>query len=174
VATITLKGVPVHTSGDLPKPGSSAPDFTLTRSDLDDVSLDTYAGKTIIMNIVPSLDTRVCAASTRRFNLEAARTPNIVILAISNDLPFAQKRFCDAEGIDAVETLSQMRNRNFGTAYGIEIMDGPFAGLLARAVVVIGPEGTVEYTELVPEIGREPDYDSALEAAGACAVSTDR
>jgi len=164
MSQITLKGNPVHTSGDLPKVGTAAPDFKLTTGDMTDVSLKTYAGKKKILNIVPSLDTSVCAASAKRFNQEISTRSDLVCLTISNDLPFAQKRFCDAEGVKNVVTLSQLRNRDFGSKYGIEIVDGPFAGLLGRAVVVLDAQDKVVYTQLVPEIAQEPDYAKALQA----------
>ncbi|MFW5684744.1 MAG: thiol peroxidase [Spirochaetota bacterium] len=165
MAEVTLKGTPIHTSGELPEPGSKAPDFELTKGDLSDVSLDDFAGKKKILNIVPSLDTGVCAASTRTFNDEVKKLGDTVVLTISNDLPFAQSRFCEANRIDEVITLSQMRNRDFGHAYGVEITDGPMAGLLARAVIVLDESNAVRYTELVPEIAQEPNYEKAVEAA---------
>jgi thiol peroxidase len=164
MATITLKGNTIHTSGELPQKGQKGPDFALTRGDLGDVSLKDFAGKRKILNIVPSLDTGVCAASARRFNQEAAKLSNVVILSISNDLPFAQKRFCAAEGINEVVPLSELRSRSFGEAYGARIIDGPMAGLLSRAVVVLDENDTVIYTEQVPEIAQEPNYDKALAA----------
>ncbi|KPJ87353.1 MAG: hypothetical protein AMS17_08725 [Spirochaetes bacterium DG_61] len=164
MAKVTLQGNPIHTSGELPSVGSKAPDFRLTKADLSDVSLTDFSGKRKILNIVSSLDTGVCAASARRFNQEVKNLKNTVILTISNDLPFAQDRFCKAESIDNVITLSQLRNREFGKRYGVEIVDGPTAGLLARAVVVLDEGDKVTYTELVPEITQEPDYSSALKA----------
>ena len=165
MATIKLGGNPIHTVGELPKKGDKAPDFKLTRSDLKDVSLEDYAGKKKILNILPSLDTGVCAASTRRFNVEASRLGNTVILTISNDLPFAQKRFCEAEGIKEVVALSELRTRDFGEAYGVRIADGPMAGLMSRAVLVLDENNVVVHAEQVPEIAQEPDYASALAAA---------
>ena len=165
MATITLKGTTIHTSGELPKPGATLPDFRLTKSDLSDVGLAEFKGKTLILNIVPSLDTGVCAASARAFNLKIKDLGGAVVLTISRDLPFAQRRFCEAEGIDAVVTLSELRNRDFGAAYGAMIVDGPMAGLLSRAVVVADPAGRVVYVEQVPEIAQEPDYAAALAAA---------
>lgn len=165
MATITFKGNPIQTIGSLPERGSVAPDFRLTRSDLADVSLSDFAGKVKILNIVPSLDTGVCAASARAFNKAAASLGNVVILTISRDLPFAQKRFCEAEGIDKVITLSELRDREFGKAYGVEMTTGPLAGLLSRAVVVLDRNDRVIYAEQVPEIAQEPDYQSALNAA---------
>lgn len=164
MANVTLKGTPIHTNGDLPAQGSTAADFRLTRADLSDVSLADFAGKKKILNIVPSLDTSVCATSTRRFNDEIKSLGDTVVLTISNDLPFAQKRFCEANSIDEVVTLSQLRDRDFGKTYGVELVDGPMEGLLARAVVVLDADNTVRYTELVPEIAQEPDYDAALRA----------
>jgi len=165
MATITLKGNQIHTSGQLPAVGSKAPDFKLTKGDLSDASLADFAGKVRILNIVPSLDTGVCAASARAFNTKIKSLGGAVVLTISRDLPFAQKRFCETEGIDAVIPLSQLRDNKFGQAYGAEIIDGPLAGLLARAVVIVDAAGTVRYVELVPEIAQEPAYDKALEAA---------
>ncbi|MBI5537583.1 MAG: thiol peroxidase [Deltaproteobacteria bacterium] len=164
MATITLKGNPIHTVGELPKVGSKAPDFLLTRGDLSDVSLKDFAGKRKLLNIVPSLDTGVCAASARRFNLDASKVEGAVLLTISADLPFAQGRFCEAEGIKSVVPLSELRARKFGEDYGVRIVDGPLAGLLSRAVVVLDANDTVVYVQQVPEIAQEPDYDKALQA----------
>lgn len=150
--------------GELPAIGTSAPAFTLTATDMTDKHLSQYAGKTVVLNIFPSVDTGVCAASIREFNKRAAALSNTVILCISKDLPFAQKRFCGAEGIDKVETLSDFRSRGFGKTYGVELTDSAFAGLFARAIVVIDPQGKIKYTELVPQIGQEPNYDEALKA----------
>lgn len=162
MASITLKGNQIHTTGNLPSIGEHAPTFTLTKSDLSDAKLDDFKGKKIILNIFPSIDTPVCATSVRKFNEKAASLNNAVVLCISADLPFAQGRFCGAEGIKNVITLSEMRDKNFGSTYGIRIQDGPLAGLLARSVVVINDSGKILYTELVPEITQEPDYDKAL------------
>ncbi len=162
MADITLKGNPIHTNGELPAVGSSAPDFTLVAQDLADVTLATYAGKKKLLNIVPSLDTPVCATSTQKFNSAMAEKANAVALVISADLPFASKRFCGAEGIDNVITLSMMRGKSFAKDYGMLITDGPLAGLCGRAVVVLDEENKVIYTQLVPEIAQEPDYDAAL------------
>ncbi|HOJ98604.1 MAG TPA: thiol peroxidase [Termitinemataceae bacterium] len=162
MATITFKGNPIHTIGELPAIGSRAPDFVLVNGELQNVRLDNFKGKKKILNIVPSLDTGVCAASARRFNQEATQFPNTVILTISRDLPFAQKRFCTTEGIDRVITLSDLRSRDFGKAYGVEIIDGPLAGLLSRAIVVLDEENRVIYTEQVPEIAQEPNYEAVL------------
>ncbi len=164
MATITLKGTPIHTVGALPHVGAKAPDFALTKGDLSDVSLKDFQGKRKLLNIVPSLDTGVCAASARRFNQEAAKVPGAVILTVSCDLPFAQGRFCEAEGIKEVVPLSELRARSFGEAYGVRIADGPLAGLLSRAVVVLDEQDEVLYTEQVPEIVQEPNYDAALKA----------
>ncbi len=164
MATIALKGNPIHTVGDLPELGTGAPDFNLTRGDLSDVSLKDFAGKRKLLNIVPSLDTGVCAASARRFNVEAAKVPGAVILTVSRDLPFAQQRFCEAEGIKEVVPLSELRNRDFGDDYGVRIADGPLAGLLSRAIVVLDEKDKVIYHEQVPDIVQEPDYEKALAA----------
>lgn len=164
MAEVTLKGTPIHTNGDLPTTGSQAPDFALTQGDLSDVSLADFAGKKKILNIVPSLDTGVCAASARAFNEKATSLGNTVVLTVSNDLPFAQSRFCESNRIDRVITLSQLRDREFGRRYGVELTDGPMAGLLARAVVVLDEQNIVRYTELVPEIAQEPHYEGALQA----------
>ncbi|MEW5764643.1 MAG: thiol peroxidase [Acidobacteriota bacterium] len=164
MATITLKGNPIHTSGELPAVGSKAPEFRLTRSDLSDASLADFAGFKKILNIVPSLDTGVCAASARRFNQEAAAVEGVRILTISRDLPFAQARFCAAEGIQNVVMLSELRDLSFGDSYGVRIVDGPLAGLLSRAVVLLDAQDRVRYVEQVPEIGQEPDYARVLAA----------
>ncbi len=164
MAEITLQGNPIHTSGNLPEVGSDAPDFTLVAADLSDKSLGDYAGKSVVLNIFPSVDTPVCATSVRTFNEKAAGRDDTVVLCISADLPFAAARFCGAEGIDGVETLSTFRDPGFGDAYGMMIVDGALAGVLGRAIVVVGGDGKVSYTELVPEIAQEPDYDAALAA----------
>ena len=162
MANITFKGSPVQTSGELPDKGASAPDFTLVKSDLSEAKLSDFKGKNVVLNIFPSLDTGTCAASVRRFNKEAASLDNTVVLGISADLPFAAGRFCSAEGIENVITLSTFRNNDFGSDYGLVMNNGPLKGLLARAVVVIDSEGKVLHTELVPEIAQEPDYQSAI------------
>ena len=167
MATITLKGQPIHTSGSLPARGARAPEFLLTKNDLTDVSLRDFAGKKKLLNIVPSLDTGVCAASSRRFNQEAEHVPGAAVLVVSTDLPFAQKRFCEAEGITNVVALSELRARRFGEDYGVRITDSPLAGLLSRAVVVLDEHDRVVYTEQVPEIGQEPDYAKAMAALQA-------
>ena len=164
MASITLQGNAINTSGDLPAVGSAAPEFTLTNGDLADVSLAEFAGKKKVLNIVPSIDTGICALSTKAFNEAAAKHEDTVFLTISADLPFAQGRFCGAEGLEAVQTLSMMRNRQFADDYGVTIIDGPLASLSARAVVVLNAENEVIYTELVPEIAQEPNYDNALAA----------
>ncbi len=164
MAKITLKGNPISTNGELPKAGSSAPDFKLTAADLGNRSLKDYAGQRKLLNIFPSIDTPTCALSVRRFNERAAALKNTVVLCISADLPFAQKRFCGAEGIANVVTLSMMRDRHFGLDYGVLIQDGPLASLLARAVVVLDEHDKVLHTELVSEIANEPNYEAALKA----------
>lgn len=164
MATITLNGEPFTTIGDLPAAGSVAPDFMLVDGDLKNHSLADYSGKNIIMNIVPSLDTPVCAISTKQFNKHGGRLKDVVVLVISADLPFAQSRFCSAEGLQDVITLSMMRSKNFAKDYGVLIENGPLEGITARAVVVINKEGEIVYTQLVSEIADEPDYDAALAA----------
>ena len=162
MAKITLKGNAVTTSGNLPEVGSAAKDFKLIASDLSVKTLSDYKGKTVILNIYPSVDTGTCATSTRKFNEMASDLDNTVVLCISKDLPFAFSRFCGAEGIDNVETLSDFRTGQFGKDYGVEILDGPLTGLLSRAIVVINPDGKIVHTEQVPEIVDEPNYDAAL------------
>jgi thioredoxin-dependent peroxiredoxin len=164
MATVTLKGNPIHTSGNLPKIGSKAPDFVLTKGDLSDVSLAGFKGKKKILNIVPSLDTGTCATSARKFNEKIKARTDAVVLTVSEDLPFAQERFCKAEGITNVIALSDLRKKDFGKKYGVAIIDGPLAGLLARSIVVLDAQDRVVYTELVPEIAQEPDYEKALGA----------
>ena len=167
MADITLQGNPFHTSGELPKNGAAAPDFKLTNGELTEKSLADFAGKKKLLNIVPSLDTPVCALSTKKFNDYAREHGDTVMLVVSADLPFAQKRFCGNEGIDNVIPLSTFRS-SFGTDYGITIEDGPLAGVTGRAVVVLDADDTVRHVELVKEIGNEPDYESALKALDAC------
>jgi thioredoxin-dependent peroxiredoxin len=162
MAKITLKGNEINTSGDLPAIGSQAPDFLVTKTDLSDISLTDLKGKRVILNIFPSIDTGVCAASVRHFNADAAGLDNTVILCVSRDLPFAHARFCGAEGIENVESVSELRNNSFGDNYNVRIVDGPLAGLTARAVVVLDEDAKVIYTEQVPEIGQEPNYEAAL------------
>jgi thioredoxin-dependent peroxiredoxin len=165
MAQITLRGNPINTVGDLPAVGSSAPSFTLTGTDLGAVTSEQFNGKALLLNIFPSVDTPVCATSVRTFN-ERATGSGGAVLCVSNDLPFAQKRFCGTEGIENVTTVSAFRD-SFGSDYGVTITDGPMAGLLGRAVVVIGADGNVAYAELVPEIANEPNYDAALAALSA-------
>jgi thiol peroxidase len=164
MAQITLRGNPISTVGELPAVGSAAPAFSLTGTDMGAVDSEQFRGKSLLLNIFPSVDTPVCAMSVRTFN-ERAAASGVTVLCVSNDLPFAQKRFCGAEGIENVTTASAFRD-DFGKDYGITIADGPMAGLLGRAVVVIGADGNVAYAELVPEIATEPNYDAALAAAG--------
>lgn len=163
MTTVQFKGTPVNLNGSLPKVGEQAPDFQLVGKDLSGVSLSDYKGKKVILNIFPSLDTSVCAMSVRKFNVEAAKKSNTVVLAISKDLPFAHARFCTTEGIENVITASAFRSPDFDNAYGLFMKDGPLAGLLARAVFVIDENGKIVYEELVPEITHEPDYAKALE-----------
>jgi len=162
MATITLQGNEINTNGELPAIGEQAPDFHLVDGELNDRRLSDYAGKKKLLNIVPSLDTGVCATSTKKFNEAATAHDNVVMLVISADLPFAQGRFCGAEGVDKVIPLSMMRSRNFAKDYGVLIVDGPLAGITARAVVVLDEDDNVIYAQLVPEIGQEPNYDAAL------------
>lgn len=162
MAKITLKGNPIHTIGNLPLTGTMAPGFTLVKTDLSLLKLDDLKGKKVLLNIFPSLDTEVCAASVRRFNAEAANLSNTVVVCVSKDLPFAHKRFCATEGIENVITASDFRDGSFGEAYGVTITDGPLAGLHSRAVVILDENGKVIYTEQVPEIVQEPDYEAAL------------
>jgi len=164
MATVTLHGDPCRTNGDLPAIGSSAPDFHLIDGKLNDIHLAEYRGKKKLLNIVPSLDTPTCAISTKKFNEHAAARDDVVMLVISADLPFAQGRFCGMEGIDSVIPLSLMRTRGFAKDYGVLITDGPLAGITARAVIVLDENDKVVYTQLVPEIGDEPDYQAALAA----------
>jgi len=166
MATITFKATPINTNGNLPAVGASAPDFKLVAGNLKDVSLADYAGKKKLLNIVPSLDTPVCALSTKKFNEHAKTHPDTVILVISADLPFAQGRFCGNEGLSNVVALSLMRSRQFAEDYGVLVTDGPLAGLTARAVVVLDENDVVRHAELVPEIAQEPDYEAALAALG--------
>lgn len=164
MATVTLKGNEIHTLGNLPENGSQAPDFTLVKNDLSTVSLSDYKGQKVVLNIFPSIDTGTCAQSVRQFNQEAAELENTKILCISKDLPFAQSRFCGAEGIDKVETLSDFRDGNFGKAYKATFVDGPLQGLLSRSVVVLDESGKVIHSEQVSETVDEPNYKAALEA----------
>lgn len=154
----------VNTMGDLPAVGSVAPAFLLIANDLKEVSSSQFAGQNMVLNIFPSIDTRTCATSVREFNKRAASLANTVVLCISKDLPFAMRRFCGAEGIDKVITLSDFRNLGFSKAYGAQLVDGGMVGLFARCIVVIGPDGKVKHTEMVPTIGQEPNYDAALKS----------
>lgn len=163
MATVTLGGNPASTNGELPAVGSKAPDFTLVGSDLSEITLGALAGKQVILNIFPSIDTPTCAMSVRQFNEKAAALDDTIVLCVSEDLPFAAGRFCGAEGITNVKTGSGFRT-SFADDYGVSFTDGPLTGLMARAVVVLDGAGTVTYTQLVPEVRNEPDYDSALAA----------
>lgn len=164
MATVTLKGNEIHTLGNLPEIGAQAPNFTLVKNDLSTVDLSNYKGQKVVLNIFPSIDTGTCAQSVRQFNQEAAELENTKILCISKDLPFAQARFCVAEGIDKVETLSDFRDGNFGKSYNVEFTDGPLQGLHSRSVVVVNENGEVVYSEQVAETVDEPNYKAALEA----------
>ncbi|MEM7456689.1 MAG: thiol peroxidase [Planctomycetota bacterium] len=166
MAEITLKGNACNTSGDLPAVGAAAPDFTLVAGDLSEKTLADFSGKTVILSIVPSLDTPVCATSAKTFN-EKATAGDVVVVNVSRDLPFAQKRFCESNNVEGVTTLSAFRCNKFGDDYGMTIVDGPLKGLLGRAIVVINGDGSVAHTELVPEIAQEPDYDAALSCVAA-------
>ncbi|WP_313513855.1 thiol peroxidase [Corynebacterium variabile] len=163
MADTAFSGTPAHTVGDLPAVGAAAPAFTTVNADLEDVSLSDFAGKRVILNIFPSVDTGVCANSEREFNTRATGLDNTVVVSVSKDLPFALGRFCAAEGIENVTATSSFRS-SFSEDYGVRLLDSPLAGVLARAVVVIDTDGTVLHTELVPEITTEPDYDAALAA----------
>jgi thiol peroxidase len=167
MAEITLKGNAIHTAGSLPAVGAAAPDFKLTKTDLSETSLADYKGKRVVLNIFPSIDTPVCATSVRKFNAEATRLADAVVLCVSRDLPFAHKRFCAAEGLDKVVSASEFRSTSFSDAYKVTIVDGGLTGLFSRAIVVIDAGGKVVYTEQVPEIAQEPDYARALAALGA-------
>jgi thioredoxin-dependent peroxiredoxin len=163
MAEVTLRGNPIHTSGELPEVGATAPAFTLTGTGLGDVTQADFEGKSIVLNIFPSVDTPTCATSVRTFNERAAGLDDTVVLCVSADLPFALGRFCGAEGIENVTSASTFRS-TFGEDYGMVMTDGPLAGVLARSIVVIGPNGVVKHTQVVPEIADEPDYDAALAA----------
>ena len=164
MATITLKGNEIHTSGNLPEVGSEVPLFTLTGADLSPLAASDFKGKKYVLNIVPSLDTGICAMSAVRFNKEASEGLGATVICVSKDLPFAAKRFCEAEGLENVITASDFKNSNFADAYGTLIADGPMAGLHSRAIVVVDESGKIIYTEQVPEIVQEPDYEAALAA----------
>ncbi|MBA3015824.1 MAG: thiol peroxidase [Proteobacteria bacterium] len=168
MATITLGGKPTNTIGQLPTNGSTAPTFSLTSSELKSISNKDFTAKVIVLNIFPSIDTPVCATSVRRFNSEAANHPNTTVLCISADLPFAHKRFCEIEGINNVVALSTFRSPEFGKDYGVLITEGPLKGLLARAIVIIDTESKVCYSELVGEIGSDPNFEAALKAVTSC------
>ena len=164
MASITLGGNPINTIGELPKVGTKAPEFQLVKNDLSIAELSNYKGSKVILNIFPSIDTGTCATSVRTFNAKASSLENTKVLCISRDLPFAQKRFCGAEGLENVVNLSDFKTGTFGKDYGLEIIDGPLAGLHSRAIVVIDENGTVKYTEQVSEIANEPNYEEALAA----------
>jgi thiol peroxidase len=165
MAQVTFKGSPIHTNGELPSVGSQAKDFKLTNSDLKDCNLNDYKGKRKILCLVPSLDTSVCSLSAKKFNQAVEKHPGIALIIISADTPFAQKRVCGAENLKNITTLSMVRSKDFAKDYGMLIQDGPLAGFCARGVVVLDENNKVIYTELVPEITQEPNYDKALEAA---------
>ena len=164
MATVTLGGNPIHTNGELPKTGSKAPDFKLVNTDLSIASLADFAGSKVVLNIFPSIDTGTCATSVRTFNAKASALSNTKVLCISRDLPFAQKRFCGAEGLENVINLSDFNTGSFGKTYGLEIIDSVLAGLHSRVVIVLDENGLVKYTEQVPEIADEPNYKSAIAA----------
>jgi len=164
MAEFTLKGNVFHTAGELPAAGAAAPAFRLVKTDLSELDSASLAGRRVVLNVFPSLDTAVCAASVRRFNVEAAGLANATVLCVSRDLPFAHGRFCSSEGIERVVNVSDFRGGAFGRAYGVEIVDGPLAGLLARSVVVLDEQGRVIHRQLVPETVDEPDYEAALAA----------
>ncbi|MDP3446307.1 MAG: thiol peroxidase [Ignavibacteria bacterium] len=164
MASITLKGNPIQTIGNLPENGNQAPDFKVIKSDLSPLSLADLKGKKVVLNIFPSLDTDVCATSVRKFNAEAGKLDNTVVVCVSKDLPFAHKRFCSTEGLDNVVSASDFRDGNFGNSYGLTIANGPLEGLHSRAVVVLDEIGKITYSEQVPEIVQEPNYEAALKA----------
>ncbi len=162
MSTIALNGNAIHTIGALPAAGTVSPDFLLTKTDLSDISLSAFKGKRILLNIFPSLDTAVCATSVRKFNAEAGKLADTVVLCVSRDLPFAHARFCTTEGLNNVVPASELRNNDFGKDFGVLITDGPLAGLFSRAIVVVDETGKVIYSEQVPDIVMEPDYTAAL------------
>lgn len=164
MAQITLGPDPVSTAGDLPSVGSKAPDFKVTKTDLTDTTLSDFSGKNIVLNIFPSIGTGVCAASVRKFNELAAGKENTVVICVSRDLPFAHNQFCEAEGIENVIPASEYKDSSFSDSYKVKMLNGKFEGLLSRCIVVIDPNGKVTYTEQVPTIGQEPDYDQAMES----------
>ncbi|MEQ8798396.1 MAG: thiol peroxidase [Salinisphaeraceae bacterium] len=166
MAQVTFQGNPINIAGELPAAGARAPDFRLTAGDMSDKSLADFAGKKKVLNIFPSVDTDVCAKSVREFNERAASHPGVAMLQISADLPFAQGRFCSSNGLDSVTSLSMLRDKSFAQDYGTLITEGPLAGLSARAVVVVDENDQVIHSELVPEIGQEPDYEAAIKALG--------
>ena len=166
MAQITLQGNAIETVGELPAVGTAAPSFSLVKTDLSDASLADYSGKNVVLNIFPSIDTAVCAASVRRFNEVASQKDNTVVLCVSADLPFAHSRFCETDGLEDVVPVSVFRSPEFGKDYGVTITTGPIAGLLSRAVVVVDGNGNVAHAQQVPEITEEPDYDAALAALG--------
>ncbi len=167
MATVTFKGSSVHTNGELPKVATKAPNFMLVDGNLQERPLSDFQGKRKILSIVPSLDTGVCALSAKKFNETAKSNPNLMVIFISADLPFAQKRMCQQDDLANIVTLSMMRNKEFAERYGVLLIDGPLAGLAARSVVVLDEQDNVIYTELVPEITQEPNYQKALDAAGS-------
>jgi thiol peroxidase len=162
MASITLGGNPIHTSGELPKVGTQLADFKLVQKDLSTATLGDFAGKKLVLNIFPSIDTDTCALSVRKFNERASKLENTVVVCISRDLPFAQKRFCGAEGLEHIVNLSDFRDGSFGKTNGLDIVDGPLAGLHSRALIVVDANGTITHTEQVPEIADEPNYEAAL------------
>jgi thiol peroxidase len=164
MASITLGGNPIHTNGELPAVGTKAADFNLIKTDLGTATLADFTGSRVVLNIFPSIDTGTCAASVRKFNEKASTVSNTKVLCISRDLPFAQKRFCGAEGLENVINLSDFKDGSFGEAYGLTIADGPFANLHARVVMVLDEQNTILYSQQVPEIGQEPNYQAALNA----------
>ena len=164
MASIALGGIPINTNGELPKIGTKAPNFSLIKNDLTIATLDSFKGSRLVLNIFPSIDTSTCATSVRKFNEEASQLENTKVLCISRDLPFAQKRFCGAEGLENVISLSDFKSNDFRKDYGLEIIDGAFAGLHSRVVIIIDENGMIKYTEQVPEIADEPDYASALKS----------
>ena len=164
---VTFKGNVIQTAGSVPAVGSKAPDFTLTGTDLSDVKCTSFKGRNVVLNIFPSIDTPVCAASVKRFNQEAATLADTVVLCVSVDLPFAHGRFCEAEGIKNVQAVSAFRSPGFGDDYGVRITSSALSGLFARAIVIIGKDGLVKYTQLVPEIAQDPDFAAAIRALKA-------
>ncbi|WP_284653132.1 thiol peroxidase [Flavobacterium terrisoli] len=164
MASVLLSGNPVNTNGELPKVGTKAPDFKLTTTNLSIVNLSDFAGMKLVLNIFPSIDTPTCATSVRKFNADASKLSNTKVFCISRDLPFAQRRFCGAEGLENVINLSDFNTGNFGKDYGLEFVEGPFIGLHSRAVIVIDENGVIKYTEQVPNTSNEPNYEAALAA----------